>query len=188
MYFCEIIFAENLAKLKDNWVIRWPENAKITIVEFTELLCPYCQRQSQEWTITTVMQQFSGQVNSISRPFIIHGDAALWLHSAMECIANLEPWAYYDILDEAFWAYPVDMTGVINIAVEKWVDRNSLQNCVWEWKYVQSVIDVMDIWDELWVNWTPASVIIDNKSLRYVIIMGAYPVDTFVEAIESLID
>lgn len=182
------ISAENLAKLKDKWVIRWPENAKITIVEFTELLCPYCQRQSQQWTITSAMQQFSGQVNSISRSFIIHGDSALQLHSAIECVASMNPWVYYDVLDEAFWAYPVDMTGVVDIAVKNWVNKKSLQECIDEWRYIQSIIDVMNIWSELWVNWTPWSIIIDNDSLRYDTVMWAYPVETFVETIESLLN
>lgn len=182
------ISAENLAKLKDKWVIRWSKDAKITIVEFTELLCPYCQRQSQQWTITSAIQQFSGQVNSISRSFIIHGDAALQLSLAMECVADLKPWVYYDVLDGAFWAYPVDMTGIINIAVENWVNKQSLQNCVEEWKYIQSIIDLMNLWTELWVNWTPWSLVINNESLKYELIAWAYPIETFVETIESLLN
>lgn len=182
------ISAENLAKLKDKWVIRWPKDAKITIVEFTELLCPYCQRQSQQWTITSAIQKFSGQVNSISRPFIIHGDIALQLSLALECVADLKPWVYYDVLDEAFWAYPVDMTGIVNIVVENWVNKQSLQNCVEEWKYIQSIIDLMNLWSELWVNWTPWSLVINNESLKYELIAWAYPIDTFVETIESLLN
>jgi protein-disulfide isomerase len=177
-----------LAKLKDKWVIRWPKDAKITIVEFTELLCPYCQRQSQQWTITSAIQQFSGQVNSISRSFIIHGDAALQLSLAMECVADLKPWVYYDVLDGAFWAYPVDMTGIVNIAVENWVNKQSLQSCIEDWKYIQSIMDLMNLWAELWVNWTPWSLVINNESLKYELIAWAYPIETFVETIESLLN
>ena len=182
------ISAEKLAKLKDKWVIRWPKNAKITIVEFTELLCPYCQRQSQQWTITSVMQQFSGQVNSISKSFIIHGDTALQLHSVMECVANLKPWVYYDVLDGAFWAYPIDMTGVVNIAVENWVNKKSLQECIDEWRYIQSIINIMNIWSELWVYWTPWSIVINNETLRYELISWAYPIEIFVDTIEHLLN
>ncbi len=182
------ISAENLAKLKDKWVIRWSEDAKITIVEFTELLCPYCQRQSQQWTITSVIQHFSGQVNSISRPFIIHGDIALQLSSVLECVADLNPWIYYDVLDEAFWAYPVDMTVMVNIAVKNWINGQSLQKCVEEWKYIQSIIDLMNLWIELWVNWTPWSIVINNESWKYELIAWAYPLETFVETIESLLN
>ena len=85
-----------------NTPIRGDENARFTIVEYTELLCPYCQRHSQQGTINTVIDQFPGEVNSVSRHFIIHGDEALQLASAMECVAELNPAAYHETFEEAF--------------------------------------------------------------------------------------
>ena len=183
-----IMSSEDILKLEDKWVIRWPQKAKITIVEFTELLCPYCQRQSQQWTINNVIQQFPGQVNSISRSFIIHWEIALQLSSALECVWELKPEVYYEVLDEAFWVYPVAMTGLVDIAVKNWVSEKSLQNCIDEWKYTQSIIDMMNFWSKLWVNWTPTSIIIDNESWKYDLIGWAYPIETFVEAVESLLN
>ena len=85
-----------------NTPIRGDENARFTIIEYTELLCPYCQRHSQEWTLNSVMEQFPGEVNSVSRHFIIHGDEATQLASAMECIAELNPSVYNEVFEEAF--------------------------------------------------------------------------------------
>ena len=82
--------------------IRGDENARFTIIEYTELLCPFCQRHSQQGTINAVMEQFPGEVNSVSRHFIIHGDEALQLASAMECVAELNPAAYHETFEEAF--------------------------------------------------------------------------------------
>ena len=82
--------------------VRGDANARFTIIEYTELLCPFCQRHSQQGTINAVMEQFPGEVNSVSRHFIIHGDEALQLASAMECVAELNPDAYYDTFEEAF--------------------------------------------------------------------------------------
>ena len=82
--------------------IRGNKDARFTIVEYTELLCPYCQRHSQEGTINAVIEQFPNEVNSVSRHFIIHGDEALQLASAMECIAELNPDAYHKTFEEAF--------------------------------------------------------------------------------------
>ena len=183
-----IMSSEDISKLKDKWVIRWPKDAKITIVEFTELLCPYCQRQSNNWVIDSIIQQYSGQVNSISRPFIIHWYEATQLSSAMECVAYLKSWVYYDVLDDAFAAYPVNMTGLVDIAVKKWVDEKSLQECIDEWRYDQFVEDMVKLWSTLWVNWTPTSIIIDNETWRYAFVIGAYPIETFIETIESLLN
>lgn len=85
-----------------NTPIRGDENARFTIVEYTELLCPFCQRHSQQWTINSVIEQFPGEVNSVSRHFIIHGDEALQLASAMECVAELNPSVYHQTFEEAF--------------------------------------------------------------------------------------
>ncbi len=85
-----------------NVPVRGDENARFTIVEYTELLCPFCQRHSQQWTINAVMEQFPWEVNSVSRHFIIHWDEALQLASAMECVAELNPSAYYETFEEAF--------------------------------------------------------------------------------------
>jgi len=179
--------AENLAKLKDKWVIRWPKDAKITIVEFTELLCPYCQRQSQQWIINSVIQQFSGQVNSISRSFIIHWDEAAKLSLAMECIWELKPWIYHETLDNAFEVYPIDIDGLIKIAVDLGINRASLEMCINEWRYNQFITDIMGLWSQIGVNWTPSSIVINNETWEYKIILWAYPIEYFIEAVESLL-
>ncbi|MBO4517007.1 hypothetical protein J5751_06370 [bacterium] len=38
--------------------VRGDKNARFTIIEYTELLCPYCQRHSENGTIETVMEKF----------------------------------------------------------------------------------------------------------------------------------
>ena len=94
------------------------KDARFTIIEYTELLCPYCQRHSTNGTIESVMEQFPGEVNSISRHYIIHGQTALELAAAMECVAELKSEVYYDVFKKAFEAYPVDMDTLKNIATE----------------------------------------------------------------------
>ena len=82
--------------------INGKEWARFTIVEYTELLCPFCQRHSQAGTINSVIEQFPDEVNSVSRHFIIHGEEALQLAATMECVAELNPGAYYKTFEEAF--------------------------------------------------------------------------------------
>ena len=167
--------------------IRGDEDARFTIVEYTELLCPYCQRHSQAGTINSVIEQFPGEVNSVSRHFIIHGDSALQLASAMECIAELNPSVYHTTFEKAFEAYPVDMETLISIAAELGVNQSALQSCVDEWRYTQAVNDMMNqAYSLFWVNWTPGNVIIDRETGNYKLVSGAYPVSEFVNAINSM--
>ncbi len=167
--------------------IRWDENARFTIVEYTELHCPFCQRHSQEWTINAVIEQFPGEVNSISKHFIIHGEDALNLAAAMECVSELKPEVYHETFEKAFDAYPVDMDGLIAIATELGVDEAGLKACVDEGRYVQAVNDMMSQGSQLFgVNGTPGNVIIDRETGNYRLVSGAYPVDEFVNAINEL--
>ena len=167
--------------------IRWDKNARFTIIEYTELLCPYCQRHSQAWTINSVIEQLSGEVNSVSRHFIIHGEEALQLASAMECVAELKADVYHEVFDKAFAAYPVNMEGLIGIATELWVDKSALQTCVDEWRYTKAVEDMMNQWSQLFgVNWTPGNVIIDRETWKFKLVSGAYPVEDIVNAINEL--
>ena len=167
--------------------IRWDENARFTIVEYTELHCPFCQRHSQEGTINSVIEQFPWEVNSVSRHFIIHGEDALNLASAMECVAELKPEVYHETFEKAFDAYPVDMDGLISIAAGLGVDESALKACADEGKYKQAVNDMMSQASSLFgVNGTPGNVIIDKETGNYIVVSGAYPVDEFVKAINEL--
>lgn len=167
--------------------IRGDKDARFTIVEYTELHCPYCQRHSQAGTINSVIEQFPGEVNSVSRHFIIHGEDALNLAAAMECVAELKPEVYHSTFEKAFDAYPVDMEGLISIASELGVNKTDLQSCVDEWKYTKAVEEMMSQASSLFgVNWTPGNVIIDRETGNYKLVSGAYPVDEFVNAINEL--
>lgn len=167
--------------------IRGDKDARFTIIEYTELLCPYCQRHSSEGTINSVIEQFPGEVNSISKSFIIHGEEALKLSSAMECIAELNPNAYHQVFEKAFEAYPVEMDGLISIASELGTDATALQACVDEWRYTQAVNDGMSQASSLFgVSGTPGNVIIDRETGNYRLVSGAYPVEEFVSAINEL--
>ena len=167
--------------------VRWDKNARFTIIEYTELLCPYCQKHSQAWTINSVIEQLPGEVNSVSRHFIIHWEEALQLASAMECVSELKSDVYHEVFDKAFAAYPVNMEWLIGIATELWVDKTALQTCVDEWRYTQKVQDMMNQWSQLFgVNGTPGNVIIDRETWKYKLVSGAYPAEDIVNAINEL--
>ncbi len=188
----EILWLKSSAKtivedMVKNNPIRWDKNARFTIIEYTELLCPYCQRHSSDGTIDAVIKKFPGEVNSVTKHFIIHWDEALKLASAMECIAELKPSVYYKAFEKSFDAYPVNLEWMISIAGELGINKTSLQSCINWWKYDQKIMDSMNQASELfWVNGTPGNVIIDRKTGNYKLVSGAYPVDEFVSTINEL--
>lgn len=167
--------------------VRGDKNARFTILEYTELHCPYCQRHAQNGTIQAVLDAFPGEVNSVSRHYIIHGQSALELAAAMECIAELKSDVYYDAFEKAFDAYPVEMDWLKNIAVELGVNESDLDKCIDEWRYTKAVEDMMNQWAKLfWVSGTPGNVIIDRETWKFEVVPGAYPADTFIEKINAM--
>ena len=167
--------------------VRGDKDARYTIIEYTELHCPYCQRHAQAGTINTVMEAFPWEVNSVSRHYIIHGQSALELAAAMECIAELKADVYYDAFEKAFDAYPVDMDGLKNIAVELGVNESDLNTCIDEGRYTKAVEDMMNQWAKLFgVSGTPGNVIIDRETGKFEVLPGAYPAQNFIDKINSM--
>lgn len=167
--------------------VRGDKDARFTIIEYTELLCPYCQRHSANGTIQSVMDKYPGEVNSVSRHYIIHGQTALELAAAMECVAELKPNVYYDLFEKAFEAYPVEMDTLKTLATNLGVKKADLENCIDEWRYTQAVQDMMNQWATVFgISGTPGNVIIDRETGKYQVLPWAYPADNFYEIIDSM--
>jgi len=79
-----------------------PEDAPVTIIEFSEFLCPYCQKFAQE-TLPQIKQTYEGKVRYVYRDFIIHGEPAMKISEAAECADDQEKfWEYHDNLWEQY--------------------------------------------------------------------------------------
>ncbi len=171
--------------------VRGEKDARFTILEYSELLCPYCQRQSANGTIDAVIENFNGEVNSVFRHYIVHGESALALAAVMECVAELKADVYYDVLEKAFAARSEwnlqDTTALVDLAANNWVNKSKLQSCVDEWKYRDAVTTMASQWASLFgVSWTPGNVIIDRETGKFVLIPGAYPAESLIEQINAM--
>ena len=81
-----------------------PEDAPVTIVEFSEFLCPYCQRFAVQ-TLPQIKQAYEGKVRYVYRDFIVHGEPAMKISEATECADDQEKfWEYHDKLWEEYQA------------------------------------------------------------------------------------
>ena len=83
---------------KDTDWLRGAEDAKITIVEFSDIDCPFCKRFHT--TMKQVMTDYDGQVNWVYRHFpltSLHPDAAKKA-AAAECAGNIAG-------SEKFWQF-----------------------------------------------------------------------------------
>ncbi|MGQ9573234.1 MAG: DsbA family protein [Dehalococcoidia bacterium] len=79
-----------------------PEDAPVTIVEFSEFLCPYCWRFALQ-TLPQIKQAYEGKIRYVYRDFIVHGEPAVKISEASECADDQGKfWEYHDKLWEKF--------------------------------------------------------------------------------------
>jgi len=79
-----------------------PEDAPVTIIEFSEFLCPYCQRFALQ-TLPQIKQAYEGEVRYVYRDFVVHGEPSTKISEAAECADDQEKfWEYHDKLWEQY--------------------------------------------------------------------------------------
>jgi protein-disulfide isomerase len=82
--------------------IKGNTNAKITFIQYTDLICPYCQKMHNDGTIDTLMQVYPQQINVLFKNFVIH-DGAQKAAEALFCIAAVKGKdGYYQAIDKIF--------------------------------------------------------------------------------------
>ena len=126
---------------------RGPENAKITLVEFSDFQCPYCGQFKK--TLDKVREEFPNDVKQVFRhnPLPFHGQARRAHHAAICAHRQGKFWEYRDLLfdhqselEEASLKVYAEMTGLNSkqfeeclgdAEVDKQLDR--------DFEYAQSV-------------------------------------------------
>lgn len=185
----EILSAEDIAALKENGVIYGPENAKITILEFADASCGYCKRQvGQDQTIDHVMEQYPNDVNMMFKNMPIFNETAAEAMACSEDYLSAENYHQFVVavfqMDDA-----TSVDALATLAANYWADASTIANCVNNWEKADEVSTTMSEGSTMFgISGTPSSVIINNESGEYTLVPGAYPVDTFVEAIENFLN
>lgn len=186
-YTNETLSADEVSNLKSNGVIYGPENAKITILEFADASCGYCKRQvAQDKTIDAVMAQYPDDVNMIFKNFPIFNETAA---EAMACAEDyLTSENYHQYVIAVFWAEDAsNVEALASLAANYWADSATIAECVNNGTKADEVSATMNEWQSFGITWTPSSVIINNESGEYELVPGAYPAETFIEAIQNLL-
>jgi protein-disulfide isomerase len=115
---------------------RGPDDAPVTIVEYSEFQCPYCRETEQALHHTLI--KYSDQVRLVYKDFPLsfhkHAmDAALAARCADE---QGQFWAYHDALFASGQLSPADLKAT---ASHLGLDRESFDSCLDDRKYERSV-------------------------------------------------
>jgi len=179
--------ADKIAELKVNGVVYGPSNAKITILEFADASCGYCQRQiAQDRTVDNVMAQYPNDVNLVFKNFPIFNETAA---EAMACSEDyLSPENYHSYVVAVFSADDVtSVDALANLAANYGADASVIANCINNGQKASEVSATMSEGQSFDITGTPSSVIINNESGKFALVPGAYPLETFVDVINNLL-
>lgn len=182
------------AKVKpvtDSDHIRGNKNAKITLVEYSDYECPFCQKfhpVTQE-----LLRIYGDKIRFVYRhfPLSFHANAQKEAE-ASECIAELGGndafWKYTDAIFERTTAngtgFALDKLGPL--ASELGVNQAEFQACLDSGKYEKLVKDQIADGTAAGVSGTPSTFIINPKGESQLIV-GAQPIDAFKTSIDQIL-
>jgi protein-disulfide isomerase len=156
-----------------------PEDAPVTIIEFSDFQCPYCAR-FQEETLPQILSNYGDQVRFVYRDFpltSLHANA-LNAAEASECADDQgKYWEYHDLLFQNQAA--LDVESLKSYAASLGLDTAAFDDCLASGKYAQEVAKDLQDGTNAGVQGTPSFFINGTP------IQGAQPFAAFQAAIEA---
>jgi protein-disulfide isomerase len=188
--------SDEIAAIKKDAFIEGNPEATITLIEYTDPECPYCIRQARSGVVDKMREKYEGKVNSALKAFkaVPHKNADAE-SIALICagkIGGVEAYSkYYNALftknSGSNDGEGIKLDQLTPIAKEAWVDEKKFQAC-YDAKETQGIYESYTAeGTKLWVQGTPGTVVINNKTGEYTLIAGAYPEEEFVKQIDAML-
>ena len=155
-----------------------PEKAPITLVEFSDFHCPFCQRVGP--TIDQLMKNYQGKIRRVWRhyplPFHAGSDRT---HQASECAHEQGKfWEYHDKLFQTLGSARDDQA-LTNLATEVGLDKKKFEQCLSSGQYKDLVQQEISKGNQVGVHGTPTFFVNGQ------IVPGAVPYETFDSIVKS---
>jgi protein-disulfide isomerase len=156
-----------------------PEGAAVTIVEFSDFQCPYCQRAAEQM-VPQILAQYGDRVRFVYRDFPLYQihPQAVAASLAAECADDQGKfWEYHDLLFDNQSA--LDDASLKGYAAELGLDQATFDECYTSRQHLDEVQGDFDDGNAYGVSGTPTFFV---NGLR---IVGAVPFATMQQAIEN---
>ncbi len=181
--------ADNVPKVTSADHIRGSSDTILTLVEYSDLECPYCKRFHP--TMKQILNDYKGKVSWVYRhfPLSFHTNAtpaALGSECANEIGGDNKFWEYID----GIFADTNSLSSetINSVADQIDLDKTKFTACLKSKKY-QSVLDGdLKGGQEAGVNGTPATFLVNNKTGKAQLISGALPIEQIKKYIDSALN
>jgi protein-disulfide isomerase len=155
-----------------------PADAPVTIIEFSDYQCPYCQKWYEE-VFTQLMADYPGKIHFVYRdlPLPMHPEAVPAAEAA-DCAG--EQGAYWEFHDSLFSGqYTLGRSAYIQYATDIGLDLTAFTTCLDDHRYQAEVeADASDA-SKLGLTGTP-SFFINGR-----VLIGALPISNFTAIIDE---
>jgi cyclophilin family peptidyl-prolyl cis-trans isomerase/protein-disulfide isomerase len=153
-----------------------PEDAAVTIIEYSDFSCGFCRRFYEE-TLPVLLDAYPEEVRFVYRDFPILGQGSVTAAVAAECADEQDRfWDYHDYLFANAGSF--DELTLMAIAYNLDMDIDAFQACLYEGAVVEEIRADYDAAIAAGASGTPAFMINDE------FISGAQPFEVFQESID----
>lgn len=185
---------EQIADLKKDTFVKWIENAKVSIIEYSDLECPFCKKLFESKAIQNVLSANKDTLNYSFKhfPLEFHKNAQKEAE-ALECAGELGgKEAFFSMKDAIFtktrangeWFALADLAP---LAKELKLDDKNFQSCLDSWKYTDRVKNDGSNGNTLFgIDGTPWTVILNNTTGKFEVISWAQSQSAFESALKKV--
>jgi len=182
--------------LLDDDPVKGNPDATVTIVEFSDFQCPFCQRFHQT-TLPLILENYvdTGKVKFVYRDYPIQGlhpNGAIPTALAAECADEQGMfWQYHDKLfqTQKNWERLATADVVIELktfAVELGLDTNQFNDCLNSGKYLDEINNDLQDGTSYGITGTPGF-FIGNDEMGYIKVSGAQPYSVFQNILNQML-
>ncbi len=184
--------ADNLPEITPEDHVRGDTNARIALIEYSDLECPFCK--SFHPTAQQAVDEYQGQLKWVYRHFPLNFHANAQKESeASECVNELGGndafWKFVDAIYEKTTSngqgFALDKLGPL--AAEIGVNQTQFQTCLDSGKYTQKVQDEASDGTTAGITGTPGNILLDTQTGKTTVIPGAVPYAQLKQAIDAML-
>lgn len=173
--------------------LRGDKNARILLIEYSDLECPFCKRFHTE--VQKAVDSFPKEAAWVYRHFPLDQ-----LHSkadkeaeATECAAQLGgEESFWKMVDKIFEATPsnngLNLDDLPKLASEIGLNETNFKSCLDSGRYAKRVEEDYQSGVSSGVQGTPANFLLDTKTGKQIALPGAVPLETLKQSISSLLE
>jgi protein-disulfide isomerase len=156
-----------------------PADAPITIIEFSDYECPYCQKWQAE-TMPKLLAGYGGKIRFIYRDFPLYGSHANAASAAEAANCAGDQGKYFEFHDKLFsGAYSLGQAAYEKYAAEINLDIDQYKSCLTSRQYQKEVESDYQFAAELGIRSTPTFFI------NGLAVIGAQPYEVFQQIIDQ---